>query len=90
MNKFEVSEIKKNFTYENPFLTVNRISVAIVDGEGNEISVILSLGCLTTSVQIFENLKYTFQTKNSVVVFASSGTGAMDAAVTNFLCKTYL
>ena len=37
--------------------------------------------------RIFENLKYTFQTKNPVVVFASSGTGAMDAAVTNFLCK---
>ena len=37
--------------------------------------------------RIFENLKYTFQTKNTVVVCASSGTGAMDAAVTNFLCK---
>lgn len=36
---------------------------------------------------IFENLKYAFQTKNQVVVFASSGTGAMDAAVTNFLSK---
>lgn len=37
--------------------------------------------------KIFENLKYVFQTKNSVVVFASSGTGAMDATVTNFLSK---
>lgn len=36
---------------------------------------------------IFENLKYVFQTKNPVVVFASSGTGAMEAAVTNTLCK---
>ena len=36
---------------------------------------------------IFENLKYAFQTQNTVVTFASSGTGAMDAAVTNFLSK---
>lgn len=36
---------------------------------------------------IFENLKYVFQTKNTVVVFASSGTGAMDAAVTNILSR---
>ena len=35
--------------------------------------------------RIFENLKYAFQTKNSVVVYATSGTGAMEAAVTNFL-----
>lgn len=37
--------------------------------------------------RIFENLKYAFQTNNQVVVFASSGTGAMEAAVTNFLSK---
>ena len=36
---------------------------------------------------IFENLKYAFQTQNTVVVFASSGTGAMDAAVTNTLSR---
>ena len=36
-------------------------------------------------LRIFENLKYVFQTRNPVVVFASSGTGAMEAAVTNFL-----
>ena len=35
--------------------------------------------------QIFSGLKYVFQTKNPVVVFSSSGTGAMEAAVTNFL-----
>ena len=35
--------------------------------------------------RIFENLKYAFQTKNLVVVYATSGTGAMEAAVTNFL-----
>jgi len=34
---------------------------------------------------IFENLQYIFQTKNPVVFFASSGTGAMEAAVTNVL-----
>ena len=37
--------------------------------------------------KIFDNLKYAFQTQNTVVVFASSGTGAMDAAVTNTLSK---
>lgn len=35
--------------------------------------------------RIFENLKYIFQTKYPVVCYASSGTGAMEAAVTNFL-----
>lgn len=35
--------------------------------------------------KIFENLQYVFQTKNPVVFFASSGTGAMEAAVTNVL-----
>ncbi|MBI4845522.1 MAG: alanine--glyoxylate aminotransferase family protein [Candidatus Omnitrophica bacterium] len=32
-----------------------------------------------------ENLKYVFQTKNDVFTFASSGTGAMEAAVVNLL-----
>lgn len=36
---------------------------------------------------IFKNLQYVFQTKNPVVLFASSGTGAMEAAVTNILSK---
>lgn len=36
---------------------------------------------------IFKNLQYVFQTKNPVVFFASSGTGAMEAAVTNVLSK---
>jgi len=31
-------------------------------------------------------LKYLFQTKNEVLIFASSGTGAMEGAVTNTLC----
>lgn len=34
-----------------------------------------------------EGLKYVFQTRNEVLVLASSGTGAMEAAVTNLLCK---
>ena len=38
-------------------------------------------------INIFNGLKYCFQTENPVVVFASSGTGVMEAAVTNFLCK---
>ncbi len=33
-----------------------------------------------------EDLKYLFQTKKEVLVFASSGTGAMEGAVTNTLC----
>ncbi len=37
--------------------------------------------------RIFENLQYVFQTKNPVVFFASSGTGAMEAAVTNVLSR---
>lgn len=37
--------------------------------------------------KIYENLQYVFQTKNPVVFFASSGTGAMEAAVTNMLSK---
>lgn len=37
--------------------------------------------------RIFKNLQYVFQTKNPVVFFASSGTGAMEAAVTNVLSK---
>jgi aspartate aminotransferase-like enzyme len=32
-----------------------------------------------------EGLKYIFQTKNEVFILASSGTGAMEAAITNFL-----
>jgi len=37
--------------------------------------------------EIFENLKYIFQTKNPVICFTSSGTGAMDACITNFFSK---
>ncbi len=35
--------------------------------------------------EMFENLKYVFQTKNDVLVFTSSGTGAMEASVVNLL-----
>ncbi|OIO79034.1 MAG: aminotransferase [Candidatus Omnitrophica bacterium CG_4_8_14_3_um_filter_43_15] len=35
--------------------------------------------------QVEEDLKYVFQTKNDVLIFASSGTGAMEAAVCNLL-----
>lgn len=37
--------------------------------------------------KIFKNLQYLFQTKNPVVFFASSGTGAMEAALTNVLSE---
>lgn len=35
--------------------------------------------------QVEEDLKYVFQTKNDVLIFASSGTGGMEAAVCNLL-----
>jgi aspartate aminotransferase-like enzyme len=37
--------------------------------------------------RVREDLKWVFQTKNDVLVFAASGTGAMEGAVTNFLKK---
>jgi aspartate aminotransferase-like enzyme len=37
--------------------------------------------------RIREDLRWVFQTKNDVLVFAASGTGAMEGAVTNFLKK---
>jgi serine---pyruvate transaminase len=36
--------------------------------------------------EVREGLKYLFQTKNEVLIFASSGTGAMEGAVSNILC----
>jgi aspartate aminotransferase-like enzyme len=35
--------------------------------------------------EVRENLKYVFGTKNEVLIFASSGTGAMEGAITNML-----
>lgn len=37
--------------------------------------------------EVREGLRYIFQTKSEVIIFASSGTGAMEAAVSNTLCK---
>jgi serine---pyruvate transaminase len=37
--------------------------------------------------EVREGLKFLFQTKNEVLILASSGTGAMEGAVTNTLCK---
>jgi aspartate aminotransferase-like enzyme len=39
----------------------------------------------TVVAEVRENLKYVFGTKNEVLIFASSGTGAMEGAVTNML-----
>jgi aspartate aminotransferase-like enzyme len=36
--------------------------------------------------EVRDGLKYLFQTKSEVLIFASSGTGAMEGAVTNTLC----
>ena len=35
--------------------------------------------------EVYENLKYTFQTQNNVFLFTASGTGAMCAALENLL-----
>ncbi|MBR1680761.1 alanine--glyoxylate aminotransferase family protein [bacterium] len=35
--------------------------------------------------EVYNNLKYVFQTENDVFMFASSGTGAMDAAISNLV-----
>ncbi|HEY3277781.1 MAG TPA: alanine--glyoxylate aminotransferase family protein [Syntrophorhabdaceae bacterium] len=40
----------------------------------------------TVVEEVRENLKYLFGTKNEVLIFTSSGTGAMEGAVTNMLC----
>src|SRR4030067_2584432 len=37
--------------------------------------------------EIREGLKYFFQTKNEVLIFTSSGTGAMEGAVSNILSQ---
>lgn len=37
------------------------------------------------AAEVFEGLKYIFQTKNDVFIISSSGTGAMEASVVNFL-----
>ncbi len=34
-------------------------------------------------LEVLEDLKYVFQTKNDIIMFASSGTGAMESAVAN-------
>ena len=36
---------------------------------------------------VMEDLRYLFQTKNEVLIFSASGTGAMEGAVSNLLCK---
>lgn len=38
--------------------------------------------------QVIEGLKYVFQTKNDMVVFAATGTGAMQASISNFLSSS--
>ena len=35
--------------------------------------------------EVYTNLKYVFQTQNDVFMFAASGTGAMDAALSNLV-----
>ncbi|MCM8818928.1 MAG: alanine--glyoxylate aminotransferase family protein [Candidatus Omnitrophica bacterium] len=42
---------------------------------------------LSIAKEVFEGLKYLFQTKNDVLILASSGTGAMEASITNLFSK---
>lgn len=42
---------------------------------------------IKVATETLENLKYVFCTKNDVFILASSGTGAMEAAVVNFLSE---
>lgn len=44
-------------------------------------------GFVKVLAEVREGLKYLFQTKNEVLIFASTGTGAMEGAVTNTLCR---
>lgn len=44
-------------------------------------------GFVKVLAEVREGLKYLFQTKNEVLIFASTGTGAMEGAITNTLCK---
>ena len=37
--------------------------------------------------EVIEDLKYVFQTEGDVIIFTSSGTGAMEACVANLLSK---
>ena len=53
-------------------------SEAIIHHRTSEFSKIL--------MEVVDGLKYVFQTKQDVYVLASSGTGAMEAAVVNLLC----
>jgi serine---pyruvate transaminase len=39
---------------------------------------------IKTFLNLTENLKYLFQTKNDVLILTASGTGAMEAAISNF------
>jgi aspartate aminotransferase-like enzyme len=42
---------------------------------------------LSIAKDVFEGLKYLFQTKNDVLIIASSGTGAMEASIVNLFSK---
>jgi len=42
---------------------------------------------LNIAKEVFEGLKYLFQTKNDVFIIASSGTGAMEASIVNLFSK---
>ncbi|MCS7180749.1 MAG: alanine--glyoxylate aminotransferase family protein, partial [bacterium] len=42
---------------------------------------------LSIAKEVFEGLKYLFQTKNDVLVIGSSGTGAMEASIVNLFSK---
>lgn len=66
MNKYEVSEIKKAFSVDNGFFTLNRLFINIVDGEGNIKHTINKAGALLDNREenmYFSILKTVLSTK---------------------------
>jgi aspartate aminotransferase-like enzyme len=62
-----------------PERVLAEMSLPIIHHRAPEYSVILQ--------EVRDNLKYLFQTKNEVLIFTSSGTGAMEGCISNLLSK---
>ncbi len=62
-----------------PERVLAEMSLPIIHHRAPEYSVVLQ--------EVRDNLKYLFQTKNEVLIFTSSGTGAMEGCVSNLLSK---
>ena len=62
-----------------PERALAEMALPIIHHRAPEYSVVLQ--------EVRDNLKYLFQTKNEVLIFTSSGTGAMEGCVSNLLSK---